>query len=80
MGEEVIERLFYLTAKQSTRHVAEEAVTLMSHDGLKLKSITLTAKDQIRFPEEQDVLPEDNPYMIGYYDRLKPAQAYCLSV
>ncbi|MBX0342838.1 ATP-dependent DNA helicase [Lactiplantibacillus plantarum] len=73
MGEDVIERLFYLTAKQSTRHVAEEAVTLMSHDGLKLKSITLTAKDQIRFPEEQDVLPEDNPYMIGYYDRLKPA-------
>lgn len=73
LGEDQIERLFYLTAKQSTRHVAEEAVTLMSHDGLQIKSITLTAKDQIRFPEEQDVLPEDNPFMIGYYDRLKPA-------
>jgi len=33
----------------------------------------LTAKDKIRFPEEQDVPPEENPYMIGYYDRLKPA-------
>ncbi|RRK11288.1 ATP-dependent DNA helicase [Lactiplantibacillus garii] len=73
MGEDLIERLFYLTAKQSTRHVAEEAVDLMSHDGLVIKSITLTAKDQIRFPEERDVLPEDNPYMVGYYDRLKPA-------
>lgn len=73
MGEDFIERLFYLTAKQSTRHVAEEAVDLMTQAGLTIKSITLTAKDQIRFPEEQDVLPEDNPFMIGYYDRLKPA-------
>ncbi|CAM3219303.1 ATP-dependent DNA helicase [Lactiplantibacillus plajomi] len=73
MGEDLIERIFYLTAKQSTRRVAEEAVALMSSHGLVIKSITLTAKDQIRFPEERDVLPEDNPYMIGYYDRLKPA-------
>lgn len=73
MGEDKIERLFYLTAKQSTRHVAEEAIAMMAKDGLKLKSITLIAKDKIRFPEEQDVAPEDNPYMVGYYDRLKPA-------
>ncbi|KRN99926.1 DNA helicase [Companilactobacillus kimchiensis] len=73
MGEEKVQRLFYLTAKQSTRHVAEETLELMADKGLKLKSITLTAKDKIRFPEEQDVLPEENPYMIGYYDRLKPA-------
>lgn len=73
MGEDRIQRLFYLTAKQSTRRVAEEAIDLMSQSGLRLKSITLTAKEQIRFPEEKDVLPEKNPYMIGYYDRLKPA-------
>ncbi|VDG22971.1 ATP-dependent DNA helicase [Lactiplantibacillus mudanjiangensis] len=73
MGEDVIERIFYLTAKQSTRHVAEGGIALMSADGLRLKSITLTAKDQIRFPEEQNVRPEENPFMIGYYDRLKPA-------
>ncbi|WP_125770245.1 ATP-dependent DNA helicase [Companilactobacillus furfuricola] len=73
MGENKIQRLFYLTAKQSTRHVAEETIDLMSEHGLRLKSITLTAKDQIRFPEEKDLLPEKNPYMVGYYDRLKPA-------
>lgn len=73
IGESKIERLFYLTAKQSTRHVAEETIQLMNTKGLTLKSITLTAKDQIRFPEEKDLLPEKNPYMIGYYDRLKPA-------
>ena len=73
IGEGLIQRIFYLTAKQSTRRVAEEAMTLMASQGLKLKSITLTAKDKIKFPEEADLAPEDNPYMLGYYDRLKPA-------
>lgn len=73
IGEGVIQRIFYLTAKQSTRHVAEEAITLMAQQGLQLKSITLTAKDKITFPEEADLTPEENPYMLGYYDRLKPA-------
>lgn len=79
MGEEKIQRLFYLTAKQSTRHVAEETVALMANHGLKVKSITLTAKDKIRFSEESDVPPEENPYMVGYYDRLKPALADLLT-
>ena len=73
IGEGVIQRIFYLTAKQSTRMVAEEAITLMASQGLKLKSITLTAKEKIQFPEEADLAPEENPYMLGYYDRLKPA-------
>ncbi|XNW45335.1 helicase C-terminal domain-containing protein [Fructilactobacillus vespulae] len=73
MGLELTSRIFYLTAKQSTRRVAEEALQLLSEKGLVLHSITLTAKDKIRFKEEEDVRPEDNPYMIGYYDRLKPA-------
>lgn len=73
MGENQIQRLFYLTAKQSTRRVAEQALSMMAEQGLVLRSITLTAKDTITFPEEVDLAPEDNPYMVGYYDRLKPA-------
>lgn len=72
MGEGLVQRVFYLTAKQSTRHVAENALALMETHGLRAKSITLTAKDTITFTEE----PDDssiNPYMLGYYDRLKPA-------
>lgn len=73
MGEGLVQRTFYLTAKQSTRRVAEEAIGLMATQGLHLKSITLTAKDVITFAEERDVAPSDNPFMLGYYDRLKPA-------
>lgn len=73
IGEGQIQRIFYLTAKQSTRMVAEEAIRLMAQRGLLLKSITLTAKEKIQFPEEADLQPEENPYMLGYYDRLRPA-------
>ncbi|MYV06214.1 helicase C-terminal domain-containing protein [Furfurilactobacillus milii] len=73
MREGLIQRTFYLTAKQSTRRVAEDALSLMATQGLSLKSITLTAKETITFPEEVDVAPADNPFMLGYYDRLKPA-------
>ncbi|WP_461226004.1 ATP-dependent DNA helicase [Lacticaseibacillus suihuaensis] len=72
MGAGLIQRAFYLTAKQSTRHVAEQAMALMQDQGLAAKSITLTAKDVIRFADESDD-PTQNPYMLGYYDRLRPA-------
>ncbi|USS88360.1 PD-(D/E)XK nuclease family protein [Fructilactobacillus hinvesii] len=74
-----VERLFYLTAKQSTRRVAEEALELLRQHGLRIQSITLTAKEQIQFPEEADLEPEQNPYFQGYYDRLKPALKAILS-
>lgn len=73
LGEDKIQRVFYLTAKQSTRQVAEDALALLSQQGMQLKSITLTAKDKITFAEEVDLAPENNPYMLGYYDRVKPA-------
>ncbi|UQS86269.1 ATP-dependent DNA helicase [Nicoliella spurrieriana] len=73
MGEQLIDRCFYLTAKQSTRRVAEDAMAIMGEQGLRAKSITLTAKEQITFAAERDLAAEQNPYMIGYYDRLKPA-------
>lgn len=73
LGAGKCQRLFYLTAKQSTRQVAEDTLALLAQQQLRLKSITLTAKEQMTFPEEVEVPPEQNPYFLGYYDRLKPA-------
>lgn len=72
-SDNYIQKIFYLTAKQSTRIVAEQAISLLQNNGLRLRSITLTAKEKITFPDEIDLAPDQNPYMIGYYDRLKPA-------
>ncbi|WP_343064189.1 ATP-dependent DNA helicase [Alkalicella caledoniensis] len=73
MGEDRVEKIFYLTAKTITRQVAEEAVDKMSHKGLKLKSITLTAKDKICFMDETKCNPDYCPYAKGHFDRVNDA-------
>ena len=67
------QKIFYLTAKQSTRQVAEETLQLLVDHGLSISTITLTSKEQIIFAEEIDIPDDENPYYLGYYDRLRPA-------
>lgn len=73
MGEGRGQRIFYLTAKTITRTVADEAAQLMRNQGLKLKSVILTAKDKICFMEETECNPVYCPYANGHYDRINEA-------
>lgn len=73
MGENMAEKIFYLTAKTITRTVADDAVELMRMQQLKLKTVVLTAKDKICFMEETDCNPESCPYAKGHYDRINEA-------
>ncbi|MEL1135238.1 ATP-dependent DNA helicase [Desulfitobacterium sp. THU1] len=67
-GEET--PIFYLTAKTITRTVAESTLSMLEHQGLSLKRLTLTAKDKICFNPGCDCTPEDCSFAKGYYDRL----------
>ena len=49
MGEGMVSKIFYLTAKTITRTVAEEAAIRLKDSGLHFRNITLTAKDKICF-------------------------------
>ncbi|MDO4305180.1 MAG: ATP-dependent DNA helicase, partial [Bacillota bacterium] len=73
MGEGRGQKLFYLTAKTITRTVADDTIELMREQGLKLKSVILTAKDKICFMEETECNPEYCPYAKGHYDRVNDA-------
>ncbi|MBS4178380.1 ATP-dependent DNA helicase [Lederbergia citrea] len=73
IGEGVIEKLFYLTARTTTRQTAEEAFQLMGKNGLKMKSVTITAKDKVCFTEEKICNKEHCPFADGYYDRINEA-------
>lgn len=73
MGEGEAEKIFYLTAKTITRQVAEEAIEEMRKQELKIKTVTLTAKDKVCFLEERDCNPDKCPYADGYYDRVNDA-------
>ncbi|MGL4697413.1 helicase C-terminal domain-containing protein [Enterococcus larvae] len=70
LGEEKAEKIFYLTAKTITRQVAEDAVQAMNQKDMKIKSLTITAKDKICFLTERNCTPEHCPFAAGYYDRL----------
>lgn len=79
MGEGCGEKIFYLTARATTRAAAEDALALLhrQNPGLALKGITLTAKDKICLCKNEAGRPECNPdacpYAKGYYDRVRAA-------
>lgn len=73
VGEGLGDKIFYLTAKTVTRTVAEDAFNILRKNGLRLKSVTLTAKDKLCICQETDCNPENCPYAAGHYDRVNDA-------
>ena len=73
MGQGMADKLFYLTAKTITGTVAEDTLELLRGQGLRMKSVTLTAKEKICFMEETECIPEYCPYAKGHYDRVNEA-------
>lgn len=74
VGEGVADRIFYATAKTITRTVAEEAYGILrSRQGLRMKTLTLTAKEKICFMEKTQCNPDACPYAKGHYDRVNDA-------
>lgn len=73
IGEGMADKLFYLTAKTITRTVAEEAFSLLRGQGLRFKTVTLTAKEKICFMEEVECNPDACPYAKGHFDRINDA-------
>ena len=63
-------KIFYLTAKSSTKSIAFNTIKIMHDKGLKLRTIIITAKEKICFMEETKCEPEYCPYAKGYYDKL----------
>lgn len=73
VGEELGEKIFYLTARTITRTVAWQAFDTLKEQALRMKVLVLTAKEKICFCEEADCNPEKCPYAKGHYDRVNDA-------
>ena len=73
MGEGLVEKIFYLTAKTITRTVAEEAFHILRDKGMQLKVVTLTAKEKICVLEKPDCNPVSCERAKGHYDRVNDA-------
>lgn len=73
VGEELADKIFYLTAKTITRTVAKEAFDLLRSHGYQGRVITITAKEKLCLCEEMDCNPVHCPYAKGHYDRVNDA-------
>ncbi|QYR21912.1 ATP-dependent DNA helicase [Paenibacillus sp. sptzw28] len=79
IGEGLLGRILYLTAKTITRTAAEEAYALLRSRGLHIHVVTITAKEKVCFLEEMRCSKEHCPYADGYYDRINEALLDMLS-
>ncbi|MCQ2515957.1 MAG: PhoH family protein [Saccharofermentans sp.] len=66
------DKIFYLTAKTSTRIVAAKAINDMRKKGLIVRSITLKSKEQMCLLNKK-CDTKNCPFANGYFDRVKPA-------
>ena len=73
VGEGLAERIFYATAKTITRTVAEEAFSVLRGNGLRLKTLTLTAKEKVCPCGEMVCNPDACPRAKGHFDRVNDA-------
>lgn len=73
MGEGLIEKIFYLTAKTIARTVAEDAFSILREKGMGLKVVTITAKEKICVLEQCQCTPGACERAKGHYDRVNDA-------
>ena len=73
VGEELADRIFYLTAKTITASVARDTFELLGEYGYRAKVIQITAKEKLCLCEEMECNPINCPYAKGHYDRVNDA-------
>ena len=73
VGEELADRIFYLTAKTITGTVAKETFQILKEHGYQAKTIQLTAKEKLCLCEEMECNPVHCPYAKGHFDRVNDA-------
>lgn len=67
------DKIFYLTAKGSGKNAPLDAIELLSKNGLKIKTVDITAKRKICNCNKKNCNPDECPFAIGYFTRLKSA-------
>lgn len=73
MGENLAEKIFYLTAKTITRTVAEDTFAILHAQGASMKVVTITAKEKICILDKPDCNPGACERAKGYFDRINDA-------
>lgn len=65
------EKIFYLTAKNSGKEAAWQAVEIMKEKGVRLSEVMVTAKDKICFCPGKACNPDECPFAKDYYTKIR---------
>jgi DNA excision repair protein ERCC-2 len=68
-----VSQIFYLTARTTGRQAAENTLAVLRNQGLKLKSLSLTAKEKICFNPDRLCHPDECPFARGHFSRINTA-------
>ena len=79
LAEGKLERIFYLTARTVGRTAAEKAFADLRRAGLRLRTLSLTAKDRVCPRAGHPCDPRACALALGYYDRRQPAMRAALA-
>jgi DNA excision repair protein ERCC-2 len=69
----------FVTARTVGRRAAEETLARFERDGLRLRSLSLTARETVCFSPGRACHGDDCPFARGYYDKLPAAREAALS-
>ena len=72
MGEEITDRIFYLTARNAGALPPVDALKIMKNQSDELSYISLTSKEKI-CPYKKNCTPDKCPFAKGHYDRINNA-------
>lgn len=73
MGQNLSERVFYLTAKTAVATVARDTFSLLNDRGYAGITVQITAKDKVCILEKRSCNPKDCEHACGHYDRINDA-------
>lgn len=72
-SEDLADKIFYLTAKNTTSKEAIKAIKLLEEKGLRLKAVQITSKEKVCLNDEVKCNPIDCPFAKGHFDRVNDA-------
>jgi DNA excision repair protein ERCC-2 len=73
LGERLADKIVFLTARTTGRLAAESALDILRRNGLRLRSVTVTAKDKICFYPDSRCVPDECDCAKGHFDRINDA-------
>jgi DNA excision repair protein ERCC-2 len=79
MGEGRVDKALYLTARNTGAAAAMDALNRLRAGGARVRSLALTARDQVCLAPDRACTGEDCPFAAGYYDRREAAAAELLA-